>query len=207
MTSGPAGTFARLIDQRTPVVEPLAVIAIVSLLTSWAIQPYVGHALAQQGAVAQGAAQAALWFSGILSPFTALIKSVAAALICWSCAVWLDERLSLPRLISMFCVAETIFSLRDLTMLAVLAGRGITGMRTTSDLMVAFGLNAFLHSPSALARVGFESWDIFSVVWALLSFWMIRALFKTGARSTAFLAVMAFALRTLFTAAGLLYSF
>ena len=206
MTSRPAGMFARVVEQRTPVMEPLAIIATVSLLTTWAIQPYVVHALAQQGTAAQGAAQAALWMSGVLSPLAALVKACAAALICWSCAVYLDERLSLLKLVSMFCVAEIIFSLRDLTMLGVLAARGIDNVHTTSDLMVAFGINAFVHSSSSLWRIGFESWDMFSVAWGLLAFWMIRALYKTDARSTACLAVMAFTFRTLFAAASLLYS-
>jgi hypothetical protein len=206
MNSRPAGAFARIVEQRTPVIEPLAIIATVSLLTTWASQPYFVHALAQQGAAAQGAAQAALWLSGVLSPLTALVKAVAAALICWSCAVYLDERLSLLKLVSIFCVAETLFSLRDLTMLGVLAARGVDGVRTTSDLMVAFGINAFVHSPSSLARIGLESWDLFTVAWGLLIFWMIRAVFRTDTRSTACLAVMAFTFRTLFAAAGLLYS-
>jgi hypothetical protein len=206
MNSRPAGTFARIVEQRSPVIEPLAIVATVSLLTAWAIQPYVVHALAQQGAAAQGAAQAALWLSGVLSPLTALVKAVAAALICWSCAVYLDERLSLLKLVSIFCVAETLFSLRDLTMLAVLSARGVDAVRTTSDLMVAFGINAFVHSPSSLARIGLESWDLFTVAWGLLSFWMIRAVFRTDTRSTACLAAMAFTFRTLFAAASLLYS-
>jgi len=206
MNSRAAGTFARIVEQRTPVIEPLAIVATVSLLTTWAIQPYFAHALAQQGAAAQGAAQAALWLSSVLSPLTALVKAVAAALICWSCAVYLDERLSLLKLVSIFCIAETLFSLRDLTMLGVLAARGVDSVRTTSDLMVAFGINAFFQAPSSLERIGFESWDLFTVAWGILIFWMIRALFKTDTRSAACLAAMAFTFRTLFAAASLLYS-
>ena len=126
--------------------------------------------------------------------------------MCWACAVYLGEWLSLLKLVSMFCVAETIFALRDLTMLAVLAARGIESVRSTADLMVAFGVNAFLHSPSPVARVAFESWDIFSVAWGLLAFHLIRALFRTDVRSSACLALVAFAVRTLFAAAGMLYS-
>ena len=206
MTSRPTEVLARVLERRAPIFEPLAIIAIVSLLTTWALQPYVVHALAQQGAVAQGAAQAALWLSGVLSPLAALVKACAAALICWSCAVYLDEPLSLFKLVSMFCVAETVFSLRDVTMLGVLAARGIDNVHAASDLMVAFGVNGYLHSSSTLARIGLESWDMFSVAWGLLAFWMIRAVFKIETRSTVCLAVMAFAFRTLFAAASLSYS-
>jgi hypothetical protein len=174
MTSRPPGTLARIIERRAFVLEPLAIISIVSLSSTWAIQPYVAHALAQQGAAAQGAAQAAIWFSGVLSPLSALAKALAAALVCWACAVWLDERLPMLKLVSMFCIAEIVHSLRDLTMLGVLAARGIGSVRATSDLMVAFGLNAFLHPASSLARVGFESWDLFSVAWGFAIFLMMR---------------------------------
>lgn len=206
MPRRPAEMLARIVDRRTPIIEPLTIVTVVSLLTAWAIQPFMVRALIPQGAAAQGAAQAALWLSGVLAPLTALIKASAAALICWSCAVYLGERLSLLKLVSMFCLAETIFALRDLTMLAVLAARGIESVRSTADLMVAFGINAFLNSSSASARVALESWDAFSVAWGLLAFWMIRALFRIDRRSSACLALTAFAFRTLFAAAGLLYS-
>lgn len=206
MPRRPAEMLARIVDRRTPIIEPLTIVTVVSLLTAWAIQPFMVRALIPQGAAAQGAAQAALWLSGVLTPLTALIKASAAALICWSCAVYLGERLSLLKLVSMFCLAETIFALRDLTMLAVLAARGIESVRSTADLMVAFGINAFLNSSSASARVALESWDAFSVAWGLLAFWMIRALFRIDRRSSACLALTAFAFRTLFAAAGLLYS-
>lgn len=206
MPRRPAEMLARIVDRRTPIIEPLTIVTVVSLLTAWAIQPFMVRALIPQGAAAQGAAQAALWLSGVLAPLTALIKASAAALICWSCAVYLGERLSLLKLVSMFCLAETIFALRDLTMLAVLAARGIESVRSTADLMVAFGINAFLNSSSASARVALESWDAFSVAWGLLAFWMLRALFRIDRRSSASLALTAFAFRTLFAAAGLLYS-
>lgn len=206
MPRRPAEMLARIVDRRTPIIEPLTIVTVVSLLTAWAIQPFMVRALIPQGAAAQGAAQAALWLSGVLAPLTALIKASAAALICWSCAVYLGERLSLLKLVSMFCLAETIFALRDLTMLAVLAARGIESVRSTADLMVAFGINAFLNSSSASARVALESWDAFSVAWGLLAFWMIRALFRIDRRSSACLVLTAFAFRTLFAAAGLLYS-
>jgi hypothetical protein len=206
MISRFAATFARIVDRRTPIIEPLTIVALVSLFTAWAIQPVVTHALLQQGAAAQGAAQAALWLAGVLTPLTALAKASAAALICWACAVYLGERLSFLKLVSMFMFAETIFALRDLTMFAVLAARGLEHVRSTADLVVAFGLNEILHFTSALARVAFESWDVFSVAWGLLAFWMIRALFNIDRRSAACLAVTAFAFRTLFAAASLLYS-
>jgi hypothetical protein len=205
MSNRHAGVLAHLVERRTPILEPILVVASVSLLTSWAIQPYVVHALAQQGAVAQGAAQAALWLSGVLSPFAAFAKAAVAALVCWSCAIYLGERLSLLKLISIFCLAEMVFSLRDLSMWIVLALRGVERVHSTADLMVAFGLNAYLRSPSALARVAFESWDVFTVAWALVICWMIRGFFKIDLRSSAFLAAMAFSVRTLFAAASLLY--
>jgi hypothetical protein len=206
MDSRPTGMFVRLVDQRTLVFEPLALIALVSLATTWAIQPFVLHALVQQGAPAQGAAQAALWLSGVLSPFAAFAKVVAAALICWSCAVFLGERLSLGKLVSIFCVAETVFSLRDATIACVLLARGVNAVRTASDLMVAFGVSAFLHHPSPLQRVGLETWDIFSIAWALLVFWLVRSVFKTDTRSAACVAIVALVFRTLFAAASLLYT-
>jgi hypothetical protein len=206
MSSRSAAALARIVEQRTPILEPLAVIATVSLLTSWAIQPYVVHALAQQGAVAQGAAQAALWLSGVISPFSALAKATMAALVCWSCAIYFEQRLSLLKLVSIFCIAEMLFSLRDLTMWGVLTARGIQGVRSTSDLMVAFGLNAFLPVTSATSRIATESWDFFTVAWGIAAFWMIRALFKTDTRSSVLLAAMAVFVRTLFAAASLLYS-
>jgi hypothetical protein len=198
--------LAGILERRAPVVEPLIVIALASLITTWAIQPYVAHALAQQGAAAQGAAQAALWISGVLSPLAAFGKALAAALVCWACSVFLGERLSLIKLVSVFCIAETIFSLRDLAMIGVLIARGVDGVRTGADLMVAFGVNAFLHKPSALQRVGFETWDFFSIVWAAAVFAMIRGVFKASRRSAALLAIIALAFRVLFSAAALLYS-
>src|SRR5450631_4038267 len=145
MSSRAAAILARTIESRSPVIEPLAIIAIVSLLSSWAIQPFVTHALSQQSAVAQGAAQAALWLAGVLSPFAALAKALAAAVVCWSCGIFLGERLSFAKLISVFCLAEVVFTLRDVALLGVLAARGLDSMRTTSDLIVAFGINGFLH--------------------------------------------------------------
>jgi hypothetical protein len=158
------------------------------------------------GAAAQGAAQAALWLSGVLAPLTALMKAGAAALACWSCAVYLGERLSPFKLLSMFCVAETTFAIRDLALAGVLVARGTERVHSTSDLMVAFGVNALLHSSAPVARVALESWDLFSVAWALLAFAMIRALFRMDGRSSACLALVAFGFRTLFAAAGTLYS-
>jgi hypothetical protein len=198
--------LARVVEERMPILEPLTVIAVVSLVTAWAIQPYVVHALAQQGAVAQSAAQAALWLSGVLSPFSALAKALLGALVCWSGAIYLGERVSLLKLISAFCLAETVFSLRDLTMWGVLAARGIGNVRSAADLMVAFGPNAFLRSQSAITRVALESWDFFTVAWGITIFWMIRTLFKIGIRSSICLAAMAVFVRTLFAAASLLYS-
>lgn len=191
---------------RTLLIEPLMVIALVSLLTSWAIQPYITHALAQQGSVAQGAAQAALWFSGLLSPVAAFAKAVAAALVCWACAIFVGERISLLKLISIFCVAETIFSIRDLATWGVLALRGVENVRSTADLMVATGLNAFVRPQSPLGRLAFESWDFFSLAWGALVWWLIRTSIKLDARSAAGLALIAFAVRTLFAAASMLYT-
>lgn len=205
MRSPSLGRFVQIVDSRTPIVEPLAVVAVTSLLTAWAMQPFVARALVQQGSVAQGAAQAALWLSGVLAPVMALGKAAVAALVCWSGAVYLGERLSVVKLLSLFCCAETVSGLRDLSMLGVLAVRGVERVRTTSDLMVAFGVNAYLRSPSALARVAFESWDLFTVAWALLAFMMMRALFRTDRGSAACLAAMVFAFRTLFAAASLVY--
>lgn len=206
MNGRPGGALTRFVDQRAPVFEPLALIALVSLTTTWVIQPFVVHALSQQGAPAQGAAQAALWLSGVLAPFAALAKAIAAALICWSCAVFLGERLPFGKLISVFCVAEAVFSLRDLMVTGVLLARGIDAVRTASDLLVVFGVGALVHHPSPLQRIGFETWDGFSVMWALLIFWFIRSVFKTDVRPAACLAVVALMFRTLFAAASLLYS-
>ncbi len=197
--------LARMVDERAPIVEPLIVVAVVSLVTSWAIQPYVVHALAPQGAVAQDAAQTALWLAGVFAPISALAKATMAALMCWACAVYLDQRLSLIRLVSIFCLAETVFCLRDLSMWFFLALRGVERIHSAADLMMGFGLNAYLQSSSALARVAFESWDVFTVVWALVLWWMIRVFLKQDIRSSVFLAAIAFAVRALFAAAALLY--
>lgn len=206
MTSRRSERISSIIDRRTPVVEPLIVIALVSLMTTWAIQPYVAHALAEQGPLAQQAAQVGLWISGVVSPLAAFGKALAAALVCWACSVFLGARLSLFKLVSVFCIAETVFSLRDLTTIGVLLLRGVDGIRTAADLMVAFGVNAFLHKPTALQRVGFETWDLFSVVWAAVVFAMIRIAFKMPSRSAAVLAILALVFRVLFSAAALLYS-
>ena len=88
----------------------------------------------------------------------------------------------------------------------VLLARGIDAVRTASDLLVVFGVGALVHHPSPLQRIGFETWDGFSVMWALLIFWFIRSVFKTDVRPAACLAVVALMFRTLFAAASLLYS-
>ena len=160
------GRIAAVVDRRSPVFEPLAAIAIVSLITSWIMQPYLVHALVEQGSVAQHAAQGALWLSGVLSPFAAFGKALAAALVCWSCSVFLGERMSLAKLISIFCVAEVVFSLRDLTVAGVLVARGVGAVHTTADLMVAFGVNAFVRGMSPLQRISVETWDFFTIAWA-----------------------------------------
>lgn len=206
MTNGTSARFGRYLETRPMVIEALTIIAIVSILSSWAIQPFVSHALVQHGTAAQGAAQAALWLSGVLSPITAFIKALGATLVCWSCAVFLRERVSFGKLLSVFCIAEMLFSLRDIALVCVLAARGLANVHSAADLMVAFGVNGFLHSQSALTRLAFESWDAFTVAWALLSFWMIRTLFNTDKRATLCLTLMAFAFRTLFAAAGQLYT-
>jgi hypothetical protein len=207
MTDGTSARFGKLLDQRPLIFEPLTIIAIVSLLTSWAIQPFVSQALAQSGTAAQGAAQVAFWLSGVLSPLASFTKALGATLVCWSCAVFLHERVSFGKLLSVFCISEMLFSLRDITLVCVLAARGLANIHGTGDLMVAFGVNGFLHSQSALSRVGLESWDAFTVVWALWSFWMIRRLFKLDARVAGGLAAMVFAFRVLFAAASQLYRF
>jgi hypothetical protein len=195
-----------IVERRTPVFEPLAAIAVVSLVTSWIIQPYLAHALAQQGPVAQQAAQGALWLSGVLSPFAAFGKALAAALVCWACSVFLGERLPFMKLISVFCVAELVFSLRDLTVAGVLAARGVGAVHTATDLMVAFGVNAFVHAISPLQRISVESWDFFTVAWASLVCALLRGACKGSARSAIVLAAVAFTVRTLFAAAALLYT-
>jgi hypothetical protein len=194
-----------LVQRRTPILEPLVVVATVSLLTSWAIQPLAMSALAQQGAIAQGAVRAALWLSAILSPLGALGKATAAAIVCWAIAIYLDEQLPLLKLVSMFCLAETFFSLRDLTMWGVLALRGGGGIRGTADLVVPFGLNAFLHADSTLTKLAFESWDFFHIAWGLIVYWMLHAVFGITLRSSARLAVAALLFRLLFAGASRLY--
>lgn len=206
MLDRPLRGLVAVVEARSPIAEPLALIAAISLLSSWAMQPYLAHALGSLGSAAQAAAQSALWLSGVLSPFAGFAKAIAAALVCWSCAAYLDERMSLVTLVSVFCVSETVFALRDLTLVAVLALRGVDNVRSASDLMVGFGLNAYVHATSAAMRIAFESWDMFSVFWALVAFLLIRSLFKTPTRSAAGLALIAFAFRTLFAAASLLYS-
>jgi hypothetical protein len=206
MSGSPSPIVRSLDADRTFVIEPLVVIAAVSLVTSWAMQPYLTHALAEQGTIAQGAAQAALWLSGVLSPFAAFGKAVAAALVCWSCAIYLDQRVSLLRLVSVFCLAEMTFSIRDLAMWGVLALRGVGNVHSTADLLVATGMNAFAHARSPLGRIAFESWDFFTVAWGVVAWWLIRILLKLDARSSAGLALMAFAVRTLFAAASMLYT-
>jgi hypothetical protein len=194
-----------VVQRRTPILEPLALIAAVSLVTAWAVRPFAANALAGQGPVAQGAVQAVLWLSAILSPFAALVKAATAATACWAIAIYLDEQMPLAKLVSLFCLAELIFSIRDLAMCAVLALRGTAGVRSAADLVVPFGLNAFLHADSTLTRLAFESWDFFHVAWALLVFFMVYAVFETRVRSAACLAIAALVFRLLFSAAGLLY--
>lgn len=206
MSDGTTVRFGRVLEQRAFVFEPLTIIAIVSLLTSWAIQPFVFQALVQHGSVAQGAAQTALWLSGVLSPLTSFMKALGATLVCWSCAVLFREQLSFGKLLSVFCISEMVFSIRDITLVCVLAARGLASVHGTGDLMVAFGVNGFLHAQSALARIGLESWDAFTLGWALFSFWMLRALLKLDAPAAGRLAAMAFAFRVLFAAASQLYS-
>jgi hypothetical protein len=206
MNGRPVEKLAAVIDRRTPVVEPLIVIGIASLITTWMIQPYVAQALTQQGNAALSAAQAALWFSGVLSPLAAFGKALAAALVCWACSVFLGERLPLIKLVSVFCIAEVVFSLRDVAMMGVLFARGVDGIRTAADLMVAFGVNVFIHKPSPLQRIGFETWDLFSVVWAAVVFMMLRLAFKATRPTAAALAILALVFRVLFSAAALLYS-
>lgn len=198
--------FAGVVDRRKPVLEPLVAIAAVSLTTSWIMQPYLAHALSQQGPVAQQAAQSALWVAGVLSPFAALAKALVGATVCWACAVFLGERLQLGKLISLFCLAEVVFSLRDLTLTGFLVGRGIGAVHSTADLMIAFGANAFVHAISPLQRVGLETWDFFTVGWASLLCALLRGVCKTSARSALVLAFVAFAVRTLFAASALLYT-
>lgn len=205
MSNRPPGRLATIVEGRAPIIEPIAIIGILSILSTWALQPFVAHALASNGTVAQSAAQVAIWLSGVIAPVAALARALTAALICWACAVYLGARLSLAKLVSLFCVAEIVFSLRDAMLLGFLAMRGVESMRSTADLIVAFGVNGFVHSSSALARVGLESWDVFSVLWAVLCFRMIRELFDTGTKSAACLALVVFASRTLFSAASLLY--
>jgi hypothetical protein len=206
MNGASEGRVAAAVDQRVPVFEPLAAIAIVSLASSWIIQPYLVHALAQQGPVAQQAAQGALWLSGVLSPFAALGKALAGAIVCWSCSVLLDERISLAKLVSVFCVAEVVFSLRDLTVAGVLVARGLGAVHTAADLTVAFGINAFVHGTSPLQRIGIETWDFFTIAWAALVCALLRGVCKSSVRAAVMLAVVAFAVRTLFAAAALLYT-
>ena len=206
MNGVPVGRLAAVVGRRAPVFEPLAAIAIVSLATSWIIQPYIASALAQQGPIAQQAAQGALWLSGVLSPFAALAKALGVALVCWSCSVFLGERLSLTVLVSLFCVAEVVFSLRDLTVAGVLVARGVGAVHTTADLMVAFGVNAFVHGASPLERIGFETWDFFTVAWASLVCALLRGMCRSSVRAAVVLALVAFATRTLFAAAALLYT-
>jgi hypothetical protein len=206
MNNRSAARFAAAIELRTPMFEPLAAIAIISLATSWIIQPYLVQALSQQGAVAQQAAQGALWLSGVLSPFVALGKALAAALVCWACAVFLGEQLSLAKLLSVFCVAEVVFALRDMAVAAVLVVRGLAAVHAPVDLKVAFGINAFVHAISPLQRIGLETWDLFSLMWALTVFLLLRSVLKTSPRSAAALAAMTFVFRALFAAATLLYS-
>jgi hypothetical protein len=206
MSFRPSRAVARIVETRAPIFEPMIVIAIVSLSTSFAIQPYVAQALAGQGAVAQGAAQAALWLSGVLSPLSALGKAVAVSLVCWSAAIFLEERLPFVRLVSVFCIAETVFCARDLTMWATLFIRGLANVHSSADLMVPFGLTAIVGAQSATARIALESWDFFSVLWGCLVFWLLRSLFHKDCRTAAVLALLVFFVRSVFTAAGLLYS-
>lgn len=201
-----AGRLAAALERRAPMLEPLVAISIISLITSWVIQPYVAQALAQQGPLAQQAAQGALWLSGVLSPVAALGKALSAALVCWACAVFLGERLSPVKLASAFCVAEIVFSLRDLTTAGVLAARGVGAVHTTADLMVAFGVNAIVHGTSPLQRIGLETWDFFTVAWAAFVCALLRGVCKSSARSAIVLAAVAFVFRTLFAAAALLYT-
>jgi hypothetical protein len=205
MTLQPSRAVRRIVETRAPIFEPMIVIAIVSMTTAFAIQPYVAQALAGQGPVAQGAAQAALWLSGVLSPFSALGKALAATLVCWSAATFLDERLPFARLLSAFCVAETVFSARDLAMWAVLFFRGLSSVHSSADLLVPFGLSSIAGAHSPSARIALESWDLFSLLWSVLVFWLLRALFAKDGRTAAVLALLALSVRTLFTAAGLLY--
>jgi hypothetical protein len=195
-----------VLAERAPILEPLIIISITSLVSSWAMQPFVGHALAQQGTIAQSAAQAALWLSGMLSPFAAFAKAIAAALTCWACAIFLDERLSFPKLLSIFCLAEMIFAARDVATVALVAIRGLDSMRAPSDLLVVFGLGAMVGAKTTIARLALESWDLFTVAWGVLACWMIRSKFRTGIAESVCLAIVVVAVRVLFTGASLLYS-
>jgi hypothetical protein len=206
MTIHPSRAIARIVDTRAPIFEPMIVIAIVSLSSAFAIQPYVAHALAAQGPVAQNAAQVALWLSGVLSPLAALGKALGAALVCWSAAIFLEERMPFVRLLSVFCIAETVFCARDLGMWAALFVRGLANVHSSADLLVPFGLGAIVAARSPSARIALESWDFFSLVWSVLVFWLLRTLFAKDRRTAAVLALVALIVRSLFAAAGLLYS-
>ncbi len=192
-----------LAQKRMSIFEPLAVIATVSLLASWGIQPFLAEALASRGVLAQQTAHSALWISAVLSPFAAFGKALAGALIAWAIATFLNERLSLIKLVSVFCAAETVFCLRDLATWATLAIRGVSGIHSAADLAVPFGLNAFIQAHTVAARIATSSWDFFHVAWALLVFVLIRSTLRTEVRSSACLAASALAFRVLFAAATL----
>lgn len=198
--------FAGVIERRRPVLGPLMTIAAVSLTTSWIIQPYLSHALAAQGPVAQQAAQGALWLSGMLSPLAALGKVLGLAVVCWACSVFLGDRIPLARLISVFCVAEIIFSLRDLTAAGILIARGIAAVHSPADLMIGFGVNAFVRASSPLQRISLETWDFFTVAWAAAICALLCGVSKVSSRSAIVLAFVAFVVRALFAASALLYT-
>jgi hypothetical protein len=192
--------------KRAGPLESLALIATVALLSSWGMRPFVAQALAPMGPVAQHSAEAALWLSAVAAPFAALVKAAAAALVCWAASILLNERLSLVKLISIFCVAEALFCVRDLGLLGLLSLRGLAAIHSTSDLIVPFGAAFFIHARSAPWRIAVSSWDIFHLAWAVLLYFLLKESFKLPKRSAACLALTALALRVLFAAATMLYT-
>ena len=175
----PAGNFAWIrqfgfdestftaIRDRAPAVAPLVVIAVLNVTVAVLMRPALAAALRTQPNGVAYAAEAFLWLVAVFYPAIVLAKVLLLAAVAWSVVALLEESARWRQLLSVLLFGEILMLLQATLTAIVLHLRGIGALHAPADLIVHWGVAAFIDVQNPVAVALVQHATVFHALWFL----------------------------------------
>lgn len=159
-------TFTAIRD-RAPALAPLLVIAVLNLTVAVLMRPALAAALRTQPNAVGYAAEAFLWLVAVFYPAIVLAKVLLLVAVAWSVVALLEESARWRQLFSVLLFGEILMLLQAAFTVIVLHARGLDALRAPADLIVHWGLAAFIDVQGPVAVALVQHATVFHAFWLL----------------------------------------